>query len=176
MSLVKSPIFSALMAVVFFLAVSVPSPDAMAETKTEMRETTEAGNQLIAPSPALLPEDVVAIQLLGLALTKGDSASVEMRQVWAFAHPSNKAITGPLERFATLFDMPAYAPLLGHKSHQILRLAEQETMVQLQVQITAANGKSYVYLWVLGLVNGGAQDGSWMTLSVSAPANAGTSS
>lgn len=162
-----------MMAVTFFLAVSAPSPDAMAEIKTE---TAEAGSQLITPSPALLPEDVVAIQLLGLALTKGDSASVEMRQVWTFAHPSNKAITGPLERFATLFDMPAYAPLLGHKSHQILRIAEQETMVQLQVQITAANGKSYVYLWVLGRVKGGAEDGSWMTLSVSAPANGGTRS
>ena len=173
MSKFKTPIFSAFMAVSFFLAVSAPSPDAMAEIKAE---AAEAGSQLITPSPALLPEDVVAIQLLGLALTKGDSASVEMRQVWAFAHPSNKAITGPLERFATLFDMPAYAPLLGHKSHEILRLAEQETMVQLQVQITAANGKSYLYLWVLGRVNGGAEDGSWMTLSVSAPATGGTRS
>jgi hypothetical protein len=108
-----------------------------------------------------------------------------MRQVWAFAHPSNKAITGPLERFVTLFDLPAYKPLLGHKSHQILRIAEQESTVQLQVQITAKNGKSYLYLWVLGRAagddnagddNNGAETGSWMTLSVSVPADGGTRS
>lgn len=131
---------------------------------------------LIAPSPSLSPEDVVEIQLLGLKLTKGDSQSVEMRQVWEFAHPSNKAITGPLVRFARLFDLPAYRPLLGHVSHQILRIAERDNMVQFQVQITGANSQSYVYLWVVGRVEGGAQNGSWMTLSVSAPSGGGTQS
>ena len=175
-----TPIFSALIGVAFVLAVSAPSPDATADIRADAEaETAETGAPLIAPSPALLPEDVVAIQLLGLALTKGSSSSVEMRQVWAFAHPSNKAITGPLERFATLFDLPAYRPLLGHKSHQILRLSEQDSMVQLQVQIIAENGKSYLYLWVLAKDNtrdNSAETGSWMTLSVSAPANGGTRS
>ena len=185
MRLVQNPILSAVMALLFLLAVSAPSPDAIADLVPQSAEAKEMGAQLIAPSPALLPEDVVAIQLLGLALTKGSSSSIEMRQVWAFAHPSNKAITGPLERFVTLFDLPAYKPLLGHKSHQILRIAEQDSTVQLQVQITAENGKSYLYLWVLGRAAGDdnagddndwAETGSWMTLSVSAPADGGTRS
>jgi len=137
-------------------------------------ETSES--QIILPTPQLSPEDVVDIQLLGLKLTEGDSSSVEMQQVWAFAHPSNKAMTGPLARFARLFDMPAYRPLLGHKSHEILKLAETEDYVQLRVQITASNSQSYVYLWVLGRATSGPEDGSWMTLSVSAPAGGGTQS
>ena len=145
------------------LAASDPSPDARAD---------DGGSEIVMPSPALSPEDVVEIQLLGLKLTKGDSASVEMRQVWAFAHPANKAVTGPLARFARLFDLPSYRPLLGHKSHEILRLAERDDRVQLRVQVTALDGQSYIYLWIVGR----AQDNSWMTMSVSAPAAGGTQS
>ena len=133
-------------------------------------------SSLIAPSPNLSPEDVVEIQLLGLKLTKGDSSSLEMRQVWAFAHPANKAMTGPLARFATLFDMPAYRPLLGHVSHQIIRLSLSEDYAQLQVQITGTDSRSYVYLWVVARASSGPEAGSWMTMSVSAPAGGGTQS
>lgn len=152
---------------VCLLAVSIPSLDARADT---------TALAIIKPSPALSPEDVVEIQLLGLQLTQGRATSVEMQQVWAFAHPSNKAMTGPLARFARLFELPAYRPLLGHKTHEILRLAEREDRVQLRVQITAADGQGYVYLWIVGRARGGAEDGSWMTLSVSAPGNGGTQS
>ena len=134
------------------------------------------GDGLIKPSAQLSPEDVVEIQLLGLKLTKGSSQSLEMRQVWEFAHPSNKAMTGPFERFATLFDMPAYRPLLGHKDHEIVRLAVGDDVVQLRVAITGADSRAYVYLWVVGKVGEGSQKGSWMTLSVSAPAGGGTRS
>ena len=143
---------------------------------SQIMAADEGASSIIMPSPSLLPEDVVAIQLLGLQLTKGDSSSVEMRQVWAFAHPYNKAMTGPLQRFARLFDLPAYRPLLGHKSHQILRLAQGEDQVQMQVQVTGRDAKSYVYLWVVGRADTGPEAGSWMTLSVSAPAGGGTQS
>ena len=143
---------------------------------THILRADEGNSAIIQPSPTLSPEDVVEIQLLGLKLTKGDSSSVEMQQVWAFAHPSNKAMTGPLPRFARLFDLPAYRPLLGHKSHQILRLAQAETMVQMQVQITGQDGQSYIYYWIVGKAETGPETGSWMTLSVSAPAGGGTQS
>ena len=142
----------------------------------QILQADEGNSAIIQPSPTLSPEDVVEIQLLGLKLTKGDSSSVEMQQVWAFAHPSNKAMTGPLPRFARLFDLPAYRPLLGHKSHQILRLAQAETMVQMQVQITGQDGQSYIYFWIVGKAETGPETGSWMTLSVSAPAGGGTQS
>ena len=143
---------------------------------SQIMAADEGASSLIMPSPSLLPEDVVAIQLLGLQLTKGDSSSLEMRQVWAFAHPYNKRMTGPLPRFARLFDLPAYRPLLGHKSHQILRLAQREDQVQMQVQVTGSDSQSYVYLWVVGRAETGEEAGSWMTLSVSAPAGGGTQS
>ena len=131
---------------------------------------------IIMPAPSYEPEEVVAIQLLGLQSTNGDYRSVAMQQVWAFAHPSNKAMTGPLPRFARLFDLPAYRPLLGHSTSTITRLAENDDIVQMQVQITGKDGQSYVYLWVVRRVISGPEAGSWMTASVSAPAGGGTRS
>ena len=131
---------------------------------------------LIDPSPDFSPEQVVEIQLLGLKLTKGDSGSVEMQQVWRFAHPDNKRMTGPLPRFARLFDLPAYRPLLGHVSHEIIRLAERDDLVQLQVQITALDNQAYLYSWIVGKVENGPDEGSWMTMSVSAPRGGGQQS
>lgn len=133
-------------------------------------------DEIILPSSELSPEDVVEIQLLGLKLTNGDAQSVAMRQVWEFAHPSNKAVTGPLRRFAGLFTLPAYRPLLGHKDHEILRLMARPDVVQLRVSITGADSQAYVYLWVVGRVPDGPLAGSWMTLSVSSPAGGGTRS
>ena len=133
-------------------------------------------DKIIMPAPSYEPEDVVAIQLLGLQATNGDYRSIAMQQVWAFAHPSNKAMTGPLPRFARLFDLPAYRPLLGHSTSNITRLAETEDIVQMRVQITGRDGQSYVYLWVVRRAISGDEAGSWMTVSVSAPAGGGTRS
>ena len=72
--------------------------------------------EFILPSSDLSAQEVVEIQLLGLQSSKtDDSAGIE--QVWIFAHPDNKRVTGPLQKFATLFDAPAYAPLLGHLNY-----------------------------------------------------------
>ena len=58
--------------------------------------------EFILPSSDLSAQEVVEIQLLGLQSAKTDkSAGIE--QVWIFAHPDNKRVTGPLQKFATLF-------------------------------------------------------------------------
>ena len=74
--------------------------------------------EFILPSSDLSAQDVVEIQLLGLQSGKTDR-SAGIKQVWIFAHPDNKRMTGPLPNFATLFDAPAYAPLLGHVNYVI---------------------------------------------------------
>ncbi len=50
---------------------------------------------------------------------QAEDTELGIEQVWLFAHPANKAMTGPLARFRTLFASPAYAPLLGHQAHAI---------------------------------------------------------
>ena len=56
---------------------------------------------LLAPDPALSPAEVVVIQLDAL---RGNEAETDagIAQTWAFAHPDNKRMTGPLPRFAQM--------------------------------------------------------------------------
>ena len=131
---------------------------------------------IIEPSPDLSPEQVVEIQLLGLKLSGGDPSHIEMEQVWRFAHPSNKAMTGPIQRFAMLFATPSYKPLLGHDDYAIELIAEDENNAQMLVRVTANDGQAYLYLWNVLRVTDGVDKGSFMTISVSMPRGGGTSS
>lgn len=131
---------------------------------------------IIEPSPDLSPVQVVEIQLLGLKLSGGDPARIEMEQVWRFAHPSNKAITGPIQRFAMLFATPSYKPLLGHDDYEITIIDQDDNNAQMLVRITANDGQAYLYLWNVTRVTQGDDKGSFMTISVSIPRGGGTSS
>ena len=71
------------------------------------------------PDPALSPADVVAIQLNALQTNDTPETDAGIAQTWAFAHPDNKRVTGPLPRFAQMIKGPLYQILLGHRSHEI---------------------------------------------------------
>ena len=58
---------------------------------------TSARGELINPSEKLQPYDVIKIQLE--ALKKNNKEDEGIKQTWLFAHPNNKAATGPYERF-----------------------------------------------------------------------------
>ena len=53
---------------------------------------------LLRPDPALSPAEVVAIQLDALQTNDTPEADAGIAQTWAFAHPDNKRVTGPLPR------------------------------------------------------------------------------
>ena len=111
----------------------------------------------IRPSEVLSAQDVVEIQLLGLQAGDGDrQAGIE--QVWIFAHPDNKRVTGPLAKFSTLFDIPAYAPLLGHLNYVINDSRIDNGVARFVLTVLARDGSSYGYLWVLRLAELGADD------------------
>ncbi|MBL6622068.1 MAG: hypothetical protein ISP42_00025 [Alphaproteobacteria bacterium] len=121
---------------------------------------------LIRPAASHSPQEVVEIQLMGL---QAEDTELGIEQVWLFAHPANKAMTGPLARFRTLFASPAYAPLLGHQAHAIRRMDETADNVRFVVRVLAQDGLSYAYLWQLQRVADGPQANHWMTVGVSAP-------
>ena len=132
-----------------------------------------AGNSVfISPSSDLSAFEVVEIQLLGLK-TSGRDRMFGIEQVWLFAHPDNKRVTGPLERFAKLFENPAYAPLVGHSSASIEEIDGEDGVARFVVTVLAQDGQTYGYQWVLRLNRenvAGAGDGDiWMTSAVSAP-------
>ena len=127
----------------------------------------------IQPSASLSAQEVVEVQLLGL---QSDDKAAGIEQVWIFAHPDNKKVTGPLVRFARLFDAPAYAPMIGHVSYAIEPLDQHNGVARFVVQIQAQDGRSYGYLWVVRQVQSGPDAGFWMTSAVSAPRGGGAAS
>jgi hypothetical protein len=121
------------------------------------------------PSPALSPEDAVAIQLNALQTNDTPETDAGIAQTWAFAHPDNKRVTGPLPRFAQMIRGPLYRILLGHSSHEIKEVSATDDQVDFAVTVTSHTGKVVGYRWTVAKVAAGENAGAWMTTSVSPP-------
>ena len=71
----------------------------------------------VTPNEKLLPYDVVKIQLEALKNNNKNDDGIKV--TWLFAHPDNKKITGPYERFRIMIYGQQYRQLLNHDSHKI---------------------------------------------------------
>ena len=79
--------------------------------------SNKLNSEIINPNEKLLPYDVVKIQLE--ALKNNNKNDEGIKQTWLFAHPDNKKITGPYERFRIMIYGAQYRSLLNHSSHKI---------------------------------------------------------
>jgi hypothetical protein len=87
-------------------------------------------------------------------------------QIWAFAHPDNRRLTGPLPRFARMLRSPNYQMLLGNRGHRIERVSIDDGTAHFAVRVTSRDGGIYGYSWRLSKATEGAAAGAWMTTSV----------
>jgi hypothetical protein len=121
--------------------------------------------EIITPDANLAPERVVQIQLE--ALQRNDSQGIA--QTWAFAHPVNKKVTGPLERFESMIKSPNYRMLLGHQKHTIKSVLKTIDHALFVVKVFITADQHVTYKWELLKVNTGPAAGAWTTIGVSAP-------
>lgn len=119
----------------------------------------------LEPDPALPPERVVEIQLEALQHNDEPREDSGIERAWAFAHPANRAVTGPLERFAAMIKNPAYRMLVDHREHSITRVAVTDESASFIVTVVPESGSVVFYQWQLGK----ARSGAWMTIAVSPP-------
>lgn len=127
------------------------------------------------PDPSLTPEQVMEIQLEALRRNDEPEKDAGIGQTWVFAHPNNKRITGPLERFAAMIKGPAYRMLVDHRAHTVEPVAINEETAMFAVTVVPASGPVVFYTWRLEKVRIGSLAGSWMTIAVSAPLRRGDS-
>jgi len=97
-------------------------------------------------------------------------------QTWNFAHPRNRAMTGPLPRFAGMLKGPAYGQMLNHASHRIVPVPGDGDRVNFDVFMETSRGNVLYFNWAVELVKGGEFDNCWMTVAVSMPRPAGQGS
>ena len=74
---------------------------------------------LLLPDVNYKPFDVVQIQLLALKNNDKIYSNSGIEQAWNFAHPNNKKITGPLDKFISMIQGEGYKMLLNHLEHSI---------------------------------------------------------
>jgi len=135
--------------------------------------TAGQAQQAPQPGPGLPPERVVEIQLDALQHNDEPEPDAGIERTWTFAHPDNRAMTGPLERFTAMLKSPAYALLLNHRQHAVEPVARTEDVAVFRVTVVAARGPVVAYRWTLQRVQAGALAGAWMTVAVSPPVKRG---
>jgi len=125
---------------------------------------------LTEPNISLKPLDVVLIQLNSLQRNNIPFKDAGIEQVWAFAHPNNKRITGPLEKFKKMIYSKSYQMLIEHENSEITILSEDTSKSIYKVYILSNDKKRYSYIWQIEKVKTeGNLKNCWMTTSVSAP-------
>ena len=131
---------------------------------------------LVVPDPSIAPEEVVAIQMKALQINDNPEPDFGIAQTWNFAHPRNRAMTGPLPRFAGMLKGPAYGQMLNHASHRIVPVPGDGDRVNFDVFMETSRGNVLYFNWAVELVKGGEFDNCWMTVAVSMPRPAGQGS
>ena len=133
--------------------------------------------ELLKPTPEINPEEVVKIQLSSLMNNNDPYLNAGIEQTWEFAHPSNRAFTGPIQRFTQMMYAPSYAVMLDHKKHDIIEVKLDQNIAYFFIELTSTDGKIFGFKWTLEKVKeeGGFKD-CWMTTAVSTPMPLSTSS
>ena len=127
--------------------------------------------ELVKPNTKLDPYDVVKIQLE--ALKKNDSQDNGIKQTWLFAHPDNKKVTGPFDRFRIMIYGQQYKHLINHSSHKIKLITNSPNTYVYRIEILSENKKLFIYEWH---VQKGSDDNCkkcWFTSAVSQPFDQG---
>ena len=125
---------------------------------------------LIKPGPALKPLDVLLIQLNSLKNNNTPYIDAGIEQTWEFAHPNNKAMTGPLDKFKQMIYSESYKILIRHENSEVIILKETENISVYKVIILSKDKKKYYYIWqVEKVLLDGSLKNCWMTTSVSNP-------
>ena len=82
--------------------------------------------ELLQPSPKLLPDEVISIQLEALKNNNFPYENAGIEQAWEFAHPSNREFTGPLTRFINMMLSSSYSIMLGFQDYKIIPIQQND--------------------------------------------------
>ena len=132
--------------------------------------TNSSFADLIKPNSNLKPFDVLMIQLNSLKNNNTPYKDAGIEQTWEFAHPINKAATGPLERFKKMIYSDTYRILISHENNKTSILKESTNKFVYKVYVQSNEKKKYYYIWQIEKVKrDGKLKNCWMTTAVSEP-------
>ena len=128
---------------------------------------------IIKPDRNLSAYDVIKIQLNALKNNNKPVKNSGIKQTWLFAHPENKKITGPYERFQKMLFGNQYNVLLNHESHKIKLIMNSNNKYIYNVELISSDKKMYFYEWHLEKSTTKNCNNCWFTTTVSPPIGKG---
>ena len=117
----------------------------------------------LTPQPELSPEQVVQYQAEALQHNDEPKPDAGIERAFRFASPSNKQMTGPLEKFIRIVKSPIYSPMLNSVSSSIVGSDVKDDQARFAVHFVAADGRQVTYIFVLSKQNEGEFNNCWMT-------------
>jgi hypothetical protein len=129
------------------------------ETKTASTLTPTVSQ----PSPDLSPHDVVQAVMQALQRNDQPNEDAGIAIAYGFASPVTRDSTGTIERFATLVKSPPFSTMLGHKSVDYGPLRVEGDRAEQRLRVTAADGRSIGFSFLLSRQSEGEYSGCWMT-------------
>jgi len=131
--------------------------------------------EIVKPSKNFTPYDVIKIQLNALKNNNKLTNDLGIKQVWIFAHPENKKVTGPYERFRIMIYGAQYRYLLNHTSHKIDLMTNTPQKNIYKVEILTKEKKLFFYEWHVKKGDEKNCKDCWFTSAVSIPVDQGNS-
>ena len=113
-----------------------------------------------SPSPDLTPRQVVRAQLDALRRNDDPEPDAGIATAFGFASAANRAVTGPLPRFATMLRNPLYRPMLGHASADFGPVQVDGDVARVQVVLIGNEGRVAAYDFTLSKDE---DTGCWLT-------------
>jgi hypothetical protein len=118
---------------------------------------------LPTPDPSYDPEEVVALQLDGLATNDDPFENAGIGVAYNFASPANRRSTGPFDRFVRMVTGPQYAPMVDHVEATTEPLERSGGITEQRVTLTGPDGRTVTYRFGLSDDRDGELSGCWLT-------------
>ena len=132
--------------------------------------------ELLKPNSDIKPDRVIEIQLSGLQNNDLIYKDSGIEQTWNFAHPNNKKVTGPLDKFKRMIKGDSYQMMINHLSHTITKLGSGENWAQFEVILLDKDKIYHKFNWqVEKYETDGPLKDCWLTTMVSSPIPLGSS-
>ena len=106
--------------------------------------TNISNANLIKPNSNLKPFEVLIIQLNSLKNYNNPYKDAGIEQAWEFAHPLNKASTGPLKKFRQMIYSDNYKILISHENNKTIVLKEKPNKLVYKVYILSKDKKNII--------------------------------
>ncbi len=118
------------------------------------------------PDPSLSPQDVVSIQIEALQHNDTPYQDRGIEVTFNFASPTNKCMTGPLERFKVMVRNPIYGPMINHRSARYENVRVEGDFAQVDAILQSNDGQYLGYRFMLSPQHDNRYEGRWMTDAV----------